>query len=171
MNKFFRKFILFSSFLLVPFITFSQLSFLSIKGIGPDWALLWLLPFALEFGPLWGLICGLSLGLMLDSFSIGGSSHIPALILLGIWWGYLGKKFPSIDLSLNLGLFAWLGSVIFGLTFWIQIFFLHPLTELTWFHSWAIQTLLIKAFITGLVAPIVCSWLLLIWRNNKQKYS
>ncbi len=145
----------------VPLLALSSPPWLSLQGVGPCWPIFWLLPFALEFGPKSGFIAGLCLGLILDGISLGGASQVPALIFLGIWWGRIGKKGLPINLSLNLGLFAWIGTIIFGLSIWIQFFLFQGNSFSIWFNAWALHTLFAQTTVTALMAPMICSWFLL----------
>ncbi len=145
----------------VPFLALASPHWLTLKGVGPCWPIFWLLPWSLEFGPRYGMFAGLCLGLVLDGVSLGGASQVPALLLLGFWWGRIGKKGLPVDLSLNLGLFAWIGTIIFGLTIWMQFCFFQGNNFSAWFNSWALHTLFAQTIVTALMAPIVCSWLLL----------
>jgi len=80
-----------ASGLLVPLISLAAPSWLSLGGVLPSWAVLWLLPWALVDGPVSGVIAGAAMGLVLDGLSVGDASQVPALMLLGWWWGRLGR--------------------------------------------------------------------------------
>ncbi len=166
-KKLYSRPICIASALLVPFLTLFSPSWLSLFGITPSWAVLWLLPWSLEVGLLPGLISGLYLGFLLDAISLGEISHLPGLVLLGFWWGWLGRYGSYIQGTFNLGLLAWIGSVFLSLTFWIQILVRNFGSHLNSINSWAFQTLLLQATITALFAPFICSWTLLIWRRKK----
>ena len=144
----------------IPFLFLLSPNWLSLGGVGPYWDVLWLLPWSLNQGKNLGLFAGLCLGLLLDALTLNNATHIPALILLGYWWGWLGKQGKPIELSFNLGLLALLGSIICGASLWIQYSFLEVFTRSSWFHAWAFHTLLAQSIITGLLAPLVCSWML-----------
>ena len=83
---------------------------------------------------------------------------------MGWWWGRIGRRGSPIQRSLNLGLLAWIGSLILGLSMWIQWLLLGATEGLM--QSWALQTTLAQALITGLLAPLVGSWQLLLWRRR-----
>ncbi len=161
------RLIYFFSGLFVPFIALASPNFLTLQGVSPCWPIFWLLPFALEFGPKSGLLAGLCLGLVLDGISLGGASQVPALLFLGFWWGRIGKKGLPVNLSLNLGLLAWIGTIIFGLSIWLQFSFLQGNSYSAWFNYWAFHTLLAQTIVTGLLAPMICSWLILARRRKR----
>lgn len=147
--------------LLVPLLTLSAPSFLAIDGVGPAWAVLWLLPWALEEGPLSGAFAGLALGLILDALHIGSITEAPALLLLGWWWGRIGRRGLPITRSLNLGLLAVLGSALLSASLLVQQSLAGTLPA----ASSGLQLLLTQALITGLLAPLISSLLLLRWRQ------
>ncbi len=154
------------SALAVPWLSLAAPSWLSLTGIGPAWAVLWLLPWALVDGPFSGLIAGLALGLVLDGLSLGGASQIPVLVGLGWWWGHLGRRVVLIQRSFNLGLLAWIGTSLLGLSLWLQTFWLQRTEAGPLLEAWGWQSWLTQAFVTGLVAPMLSSWLLLFWRRR-----
>ena len=166
MIKHHLKPVVLASALGVPFLSFLAPSWLTLMGVGPSWAVLWLLPWALVEGPLSGAFAGLSLGLILDAISLGDGSQAPVLILLGFWWGYLGKRGFSIERSFSLGLLAWMGSVIVGVSNWLQLLLIHMHSQSGWFHSWSLYTVLCQSIVTGLLSPIACSFLLLFFKTT-----
>ena len=153
-----------ASALLVPLFQLVAPSWLVLDGVGPSWAMLWLLPWALVDGPVSGGIAGAALGLVLDGLSLGDSSQIPALVLMGWWWGRLGRRGQPIQRSLNIGLLAWIGTLVLGLSLWLQLLMLESADVLL--QAWALHTTLAQALITGLLAPMVGSWQLLLWRRR-----
>ena len=58
-------------------------TWLSMSGVGPRWAELWLLPWALEEGPVAGLFAGFCLGIVLDAINLGDATQVPVLVILG----------------------------------------------------------------------------------------
>ena len=160
-----RPFCLASS-LIVPFLSFSGFSVFNLSGVQPCWVVLWLLPWALEDGPISGAIAGLYMGLVLDGLSVGGASYIPSLIILGWFWGRIGRIGPAIEGSLNLGLLSWLGSVFLGLTLWFQFLFSQADAPVSWLYQWGWHSLFAESILTGLLAPIIVSWQLLLWRQK-----
>lgn len=164
MARLHRQPICVASALLVPLFQLVAPSWLMLDGVGPSWAMLWLLPWALVDGPVSGGIAGAALGLVLDGLSLGDSSQIPALVLMGWWWGRLGRRGQPIQRSLNIGLLAWIGTLVLGLSLWLQLLMLESADALL--QAWALHTTLAQALITGLLAPMVGSWQLLLWRRR-----
>ena len=154
------------SALLVPFLSLASPPWLGLDGVPPAWAVLWLLPWALVDGPVSGAVAGIALGLVLDALSLGGASQIPALLLLGWWWGRLGRRPPSIQRTLNLGLLAWIGSLAVGLSLLLQLLIQRGWTLDPWMSGWGWQTLLCQALVTALLAPMLVSMQLLLWRKR-----
>ncbi len=150
----------------VPLLTFVAPSWAGLSGVAPCWAVLWLMPWSLLDGPLSGFIAGIALGLMLDGLSTGGFSHLPALMFLGWWWGWIGKRGALIERSLNLGLLAWLGTMLIGMSFFLQIWFLNNDFSGPLLRYWSFHTTLSQSILTGLLAPMMSSWLMLIWRRR-----
>ena len=83
MTRLHRQPICVVSALVVPFLALASPAWLAIDGVGPAWAVLWLLPWALVDGPVSGALSGVALGLVLDGLNLGGVSQVPALLLLG----------------------------------------------------------------------------------------
>ena len=144
---------------LVPLLMLASPAPLQLAGVPPSWAALWLLPWALVDGPFSGVLAGVALGLLLDALHAGPVSEIPALALLGWWWGRLGRKTPPLERSFSLGLLALLGAALQGGSLWLQ--------QLWWgeVNAAALHTLLAQTLLTGLLAPLVCSLQLLLWRQ------
>ena len=164
MPRLHRQPICVASALLVPILQMASPGWLNLDGVPPSWPILWLLPWSLVDGPFAGAISGAAIGLLLDGLSLGDVTQVPALVLMGWWWGRLGRRGPPIQRSLNLGLLAWIGSLILGLSLWIQWLFLGANAGLT--QSWALQTTLAQSLITGLLAPLIGSWQVLLWRRR-----
>ncbi|MCX5932276.1 MAG: rod shape-determining protein MreD [Cyanobacteria bacterium] len=159
-----RRHLFVVSALAVPLLTLAAPGLLRIGGVPPSWAVLWLLPWALADGPLSGALAGLALGLLLDSLHLGGATQMPALALLGWWWGRLPRRGPPIERSFSLGLLAMLGSTLLGLS---------VLLQRQAGAGWAVlltaanlHTLLAQVLVTALLAPMICSLLLLLWRRH-----
>ena len=154
-----------ASVLLVPLLQLSAPSWLTLEGIPPSWAILWLLPWSLVDGPVSGVIAGAAMGLVLDGFGSDGLTQLPALVLLGWWWGRLGRRGRPIQRSLNLGLLAWIGAMVVGLSFWLQLRLVQGL-DAPLLQHWAWHLCLAQALITGLLAPLLVSLQMLVWRRR-----
>jgi len=147
--------------LAVPLLTLASPALLKLGGVPPSWAVLWLLPWALVDGPVSGAVAGLALGLVLDGLHLGGASEVPALALLGWWWGRLGRRGVPIERSFSLGLLALLGTALLGASLLLQQ---HALGALP-LPLAGLHTLVAQSLITALLAPVLCSLLLLRWRR------
>jgi len=115
-----RQPLLVATALLVPLLALASPTWLSLDGVGPCWAVLWLLPWALSDGPLSGAGAGLGLGLLLDALHPAAVTLVPGLVLLGWWWGRMGRRAPPIQRSFSLGLLALLGTGLLGLSLMLQ---------------------------------------------------
>ena len=164
MARLHRQPICVASALLVPLLQLVAPSWLALDGVGPSWAMLWLLPWALVDGPVSGGIAGAALGFVLDGLSLGDVSQVPALVLMGWWWGRLGRRGAPIQRSLSIGLLAWIGTLVLGLSLWLQLQLME--SSAAFLQGWALHTTLSQALVTGLLAPLVGSWQLLIWRRR-----
>lgn len=157
-----QRIIIFLSACLVFLLTFFGPSWLSIFGIAPCWVILWLLPWSIEKGETSGVIAAILFGALLDSISYGNTTQIPILILLGFWWGRLGRRNSQIKYSFTFGLLAWIGTFLFGLSVWIQTIIFDTSGNI--FFIWGLKNMITQSFLTGLFAPIICSWIILILR-------
>ncbi len=185
-----------ASALLVPLLSLMSPDWLKLSGLGPSWAVLWLLPWALADGRFSGACAGLALGLMLDGLHPGSVTQIPALVLLGWWWGRMGRRAPPIQRSFSLGLLALIGAFLLDLSLMLQWALLAwsgsraatplvgsvsgPTLEamgvnpaLLALPGWlwddlavaGVHSLLAQTLITALLAPMLCSLQLLLWRQ------
>ena len=154
-----------ASALAVPLVTLAQPSWLTLSGVAPSWAVLWLLPWALVDGPVSGTIAGAAMALVLDGLGGEGLTQLPSLMVLGWWFGRLGRRGRPIHRSLNLGLLAWIGAMVVGLSFWLQLRLVQGL-DTPLLQHWAWHLCLAQALITGLLAPMIASWQLLLWRRR-----
>ena len=156
-----------ASALAIPMLVLAQPAWLSLSGVGPSWAVLWLLPWALVDGPVSGSIAGAAIALVLDGLGVDGLTQLPALVLLGWWWGRLGRRGRPIQRSLNLGLLAWIGAMVVGVSLWLQLRLVQGL-DAPLLQHWAWHLCLTQAVITGLLAPMLSSWQLLVWRRRSR---
>ena len=184
--------------LLVALLTLASPVWLRLDGIGPAWAVLWLLPWSLVEGRRSALFGALALGLLLDSLHPGPVTLVPGLLLLAVWWGRLGRRRDLMDRSFILGLLALLGTALLNLSLLLQWTLIawraqgalptlaegmassSPLLQLAgppaailalplwrWDDLAAVgfQRLMAQTLLTALLAPLVCSLLLLLWRQ------
>ena len=166
MTRKYRNLLFFQTVICLPFLTLISPNWLKIYGVAPCWPIFWLLPFSLKNGPVRGVVAGILLGLLMDSFTMGGASFIPSFLLLSFCWGGYGLQQKKIDLSLNLGLMAVLGTACVSFSIWMQKISFQSFLIDKLFQNWAIHTLIAEVTITGLLSPILCSWLLLSYEKN-----
>ena len=150
---------------LQAFIVISP-GWLNLNGITPCWPVILLLPFSLKNSPFKSVIASVSLGIFIDSFTIGDVSYVPSLLILSIVWSTYGLYNKKIELFLNIGLMTIFGTAFVGFSIWVQKIFLYSVLRNNWFHSWSIFVLISEVVITGLVAPFFSSWLLLTYKKN-----
>jgi len=175
-----------ASILLAPLLTLAAHGWPRLAGVGPCWAILWLLPWALSEGRRSGVLAGAIVGLLLDSLHQGGVSEMPALMLLGWWWGRIGRLGSPVERSFSLGLLALLGTLVLDLTLALQWAVRSGLGGVSHLSSGAIDPallaqpgwhlddlagaglhgLLARALLTALLAPVLCSLQLLLWRQQ-----
>ena len=157
-----------TSFLFVPIISFWNPKFFSLMGVQPYWPLFWLLPWSIIYGSLNGALTGFLLGLVLDSLTNDYQTQIPGLIICGIWFGRFSDSKIFIN-KLKFGLFAALGTVICGLIYFLQIIFSSAHYKSPILFSFAGMTIFSQVFLTGLLAPIFCSWLLFLFNLKRSR--
>ena len=150
----------------LPLLVISSPDWLKINGIPPCWPVIFLLPFSLKNSRLKSLISGILLGFFIDSFTVSDASYIPSLLFLSLIWSHYALHNKKIELFFNIGLMAMFGTLLVGLSIWIQKIFLYSTLRNPWFHSWSIYVLISEVIITGLVAPFFSSWLLFTYKKN-----
>ena len=184
--------------LLVPLLTLASPAWLRLAGIGPAWAVLWLLPWALAEGRRAGLCGAIGVGLLVDALHPGPVSLVPGLLLLGWWWGRLGRRRGMIRHSFSLGLLALAGTALLNVSLLVQWLLISwhaqgampslaegmasvsPLLRLAgppaailalplwgWRDLEAVggTMLIAQTLLTALLAPLLCSLQLLLWRQ------
>ncbi len=161
-----KKLLIFFNFVCLPALIISSPDWLKINGIAPCWPVVWLLPFSLKNSPWKAALAATLLGIFTDSFTISDASHIPSLLILSLVWSQYGLRNKKIELFLNIGLMAFLGTFFVGFSFWVQKIILYSDLRNSWFHSWSIYALMSEVVITGLVTPVFSSWLLLSYKKN-----
>ena len=160
-----KKIIFFGIICLQAFIVISP-DWLKINGITPCWPVILLLPFSLNNPPWKAAIASLLLGIFVDSFTISDISYIPSLFILSLVWSTYGLHNKRIELFLNIGLMAIFGTALVGFSMWVQKIIIYSFLRNNWFHSWSIYVLMSEVIITGLVAPLFSSWLLITYKKN-----
>jgi hypothetical protein len=180
-----RQPVLAASLLLVPRLGLAAPAWLTLAGVPPCWPVLWLLPWALVDGRRSALLLALVLGLLMDSQTPGLVSWIPGLLLLARWWGPLRGRRPAIERPLSLGLLALGGTALLNLTLmlqWLAWGWRSPLAGAdrpapdpgqlaqpgwTWqdLTTAGMHLLFAQTLLTALLAPLVCSLLLLLWKR------
>ena len=166
MTKNNTKLLIFLNLFCLPALVIISPDWLKINGVTPCWPVIFLLPFSLNNPPFRAVIAGVVLGVFMDSFTISDVSYIPSLFLLSVVWSAYGLHNKKIELFLNIGLMAILGTAFVGFSIWVQKIFLYSDLRNNWFHSWSIFVLISEVIITGLVAPFFSSWLLLTYKKN-----
>jgi len=161
-----KKIFIFFTAIFLPFLFIVSPDWLKINGIPPCWPVIFLLPLSLKNNPFRSSIAAISLGILFDSFTVSDASYIPSLFFLSLFWSQYGLHNKKIELFLNIGLMAILGTALVGLSIWVQQIILHSILRNNWFHSWSIYVLICEVIITGLVAPFCSSWLLLAYKKN-----
>ena len=161
-----KKLSIFFILICLPAFIIISPDWLKINGITPCWPVIFLLPFSLSNHPWRAAIAAILVGIFIDSFTTSDVSYIPSLFLLSLVWSQYGLHNKKIELFLNVGLMAILGTAFVGLSIWVQKIIIYSFLRDNWFHSWSIYVLISEVIITGLVAPIFSSWLLLAYKKN-----
>ena len=172
MNKFLIKKLPIIFFIFVPIIFLWHPSWLGFLGVQPYWPLFWLLPWSMINGPINGLIFGFFLGLILDSLTINSSfTQIPGLIACGVLFGRIKLHRDTWVEHFRYGLICSFGSFLCGTLYFLQVLFKNfsDSTFLLFFHS--VQNILGEIFLTGLLAPLICSQLLRMFQSSSRNYS
>ena len=155
-----KSLLLFCTTICLPFVIILSPNWLKINGISPCWPVVFLLPFSLKNSPWRSSIAAISIGILMDYFTVSDASYIPSLLFLSLVWSQYGLRNKKIELFLNIGLMAILGTAFVGFSIWAQKIILHSILRNKWFHSWSLYVLICEVIITGLVAPFISSWLL-----------
>ena len=165
MNKYLSLF----SFIFIPFLFLWNPSWFSLMGAQPNWPIFWLLPWAIINGSVKTMLVGLFLGLILDSINNDFYTQIPGLMIAGFWFGRLENINKFKFTKFQYGAIASIGSFICGSIYFIQIL-LDGLFEkkISWLFSYGINNIFSQVLLTGLLAPVFCSWLYLIFSRKDQ---
>ena len=161
-----KRFLIFFTLTYLPAFLIISPSWLKLNGVSPCWPVILLLPFSLRNSPFSSASAAILLGIFTDSFTISDVSYIPSFILLALVWSTYGLYNKKIELFLNIGLMAIFGTAFVGFSIWLQKIILYSVLRNNWFHSWSIYILISEVIITGLVAPLFSSWILLAYKKN-----
>jgi len=172
MSFYSNKYLSILSFLIIPLLFLWNPSWLSLMGSQPYWPIFWLLPWAVINGSFETMVAGLLIGLILDTLNNDLFTQIPGLMICGFWFGRVANL-SKVNLSaLQYGLIASLGSFICGLIYFSQIFLKLFFTKSIFFlFLYGIKNIFAQVLLTGLLAPVFCSWLYLLFsRKDQLKY-
>ena len=170
MNKFFKKKISIIFFIIIPIIFLWHPNWLGFFRIQPYWPLFWLLPWSMINGSINGLIFGLFLGLVLDSITLDNDfTQIPGLMLCGVWFGRIKINNDILVGHFRYGLICSLGSFLCGSLYYLQILFKNfPEGNFLLYIS-SFQNVLAEVFLTGFLAPFICSQIMRLLKYSKDK--
>ena len=170
MEKYLKKNLSLISFILIPIFYLWDPNWLGFLGIQPYWPLFWLLPWSMIHGSINGSIVGLFLGLSLDSISPDNSfTQIPGLVLCGIWFGKFSSCRNVFVGHFRYGLICSFGSFLCGTIYLSQIMFKNLSNYNFFFYFPSIKNIFAQVFITGLLAPLLCSWLFNLFRRSRER--
>ena len=169
MNLYSKKVLPLLSFLLLPIISFCNPGWFALMEVQSYWPLIWLLPWTVIYGAQNGAICGLFLGIILDSVNNDIYTQIPGLVISGFWFGQLIKDKVKIISRSQYGLFASLTSFVCGLIYFAQVLYRNQSYDNSVFLiSHGIKNIFAQVLLTGLIAPVFCFWLFLLFDNSKK---
>ena len=170
MKKFFIKNISTLTFIFIPIIFLWHPNWLGILGIQPYWPLFWLLPWSMINGSINGLIFGLFLGLILDSITLDSDfTQMPGLILCGVWFGRIKIQSNILVGHFRYGLICSMATFFCGTLYFLQILFKNFANNHFLLFIPSIQNILAEVFLTGLLAPLICSQLLRFFKLSIEK--
>ena len=169
MNNFLTKKSSIIFFISIPIIFLWHPSWFGFLGVQPYWPLFWLLPWSMLNGPINGLIFGLFLGLILDSVTLDSNfSQIPGLILCGFWFGRVEMHDDIFVGHFRYGLICSFASLFCGILYYFQIFLKNFSDNAFLLFIPSVQNILAEVFLTGFLAPFICSKLLKIFKSYKR---
>ena len=168
MGNYLKKNIYLISFLFIPIVYFWDPNWLEFLGVQPYWPLFWLLPWSMIYGSLDGLIIGLLLGLILDSLSFESTfTQIPGLVMCGIWFGKLRISNIIFVGHFRYGLVCSIASFFCGSLYFLQILIKYWSFHTDFLYLPSIKNIFAQVFITGLLAPLLCSLLFRLFQTSK----
>ena len=143
---------------------------LDFLGIQPYWPLFWLLPWAMINGSINGLVFGLFLGLILDSLTLNESfTQIPGLILCGFLFGRIKLHSDILLGHFRYGLICFFGSVLCGTLYFLQILIKNSSDSTFLLFIPSFKNILAEVFLTGFLAPFICSQLIRMFKFSRRK--
>ena len=170
MNKFLTKHFSLICFIFIPIIFLWHPNWLGFLGVQPYWPLFWLLPWAMINGSINGLIFGFFLGLILDSVTVDNSfTQIPGLLLCGLWFGRIKIHSDILVGHFRYGLICSIGNFLCGILYFIQILVKNFSDFSFSLFIPSLQNIFAEVFLTGLLAPLICSKLLRLFKFCKEK--
>ena len=168
MGNYFKKKISYISFLFIPIVYLWDPNWLEFLGVQPYWPLFWLLPWSMIYGSFDGLIIGLFLGLILDSLSLDSIfTQIPGLVLCGLWFGKLSISNNIFVRHFSFGLICSIASFFCGSLYFIQILIKYWSHNINFLYLPIIKNIFAQVFITGLLAPLLCSLIFRLFQTLK----
>ncbi len=171
MNKLFPKKLSIVFFIFIPTIFLWNPSWLGFLDVQPYWPLFWLLPWSMINGSINGLIFGLFLGLILDSLTLDSNfTQIPGLILCGVLFGRIKLSSDSLVGHFRYGLICCFGSLLCGTVYFLQILVKNFSDSTFLLFIPSLQNILAEVFLTGFLAPFICSHLLRIFISSGRKF-
>ena len=170
MNKFFIRKLSIISFIFIPIIFLWHPNWLGFLGVQPYWPLFWLLPWSIINGSINGLVFGLFLGLILDSLTLDNNfSQIPGLIFCGFLFGRIKLHSDIFVGHFRYGLICSFGSFLCGTLYLSQILYRNFSDTNFLIFIPSVKNILAEVFLTGLLAPFICSQLLRIFKFSRRK--
>ena len=160
----------FLSFCMVPLISFWNPHWFSLMGSQPVWPLFWLLPWTIINGPFYGFISALLLGLVLDSINNSTFTQIPGLVFCVIWFSKLDINTPNYKNKFKYGLICSIGALFCSVFYFAQIIYFTISVNNIISVSYGIKSICGQIFLTGLFAPVFCSWLFYIFEKDNSRY-
>ena len=170
MNKFFTKNLSIICFIFIPIIFLWHPNWFGFLGIQPYWPLFWFLPWSMINGSISGIIFCLFLGLILDSVTVDVHfTQIPGLILCGFWFGRIQIYSDNLVGHLRYGLICSIGNFLCVILYFIQILVKNFSDFSFSLFIPSLQNIFAEVFLTGLLAPLICSKLLRLFKFSKEK--
>ena len=170
--------------LVVLLLSLSSPGWIRLGGVGPNWLVLWLLPWALSQGPTAGLIGACLLGFALETMTIGTATPLYGLALLAWFWGRrTGYRQISLPSPATMAIQASFGSLLVDVTLMLQLRLLadprsshvqpgsgilsSDVAAAGWFGreitDAGLHGTIAAALVTGFLAPLVSTLLLRLW--------